>query len=103
MRSGIGQPGALVGLTDGLTYEIRSDSLVVWRHAPDKHFATRTLGPLVLQICSDGTPGGLWQRQDLLAPALGITQSERSRLPIDIVESEAGNFSAAKPKVHRAG
>src|ERR1700719_226650 len=102
MRAGIGKPGSLIGLADGLAHEIGSDRLVVWRHAPHKHFATRTLWPLVLQICCDGMPGGLRQGQDLLASALGITQRERSRFPIDVVEREGGNFSAAKAKVYRA-
>ena len=87
----IGKPSPLVGLADGLAHEIGSDRLIVGRHAPHEHFPVRALGPLVLEICSDGMPRRHWQGQDLLASVLGLAQREYPGFPIDIVERETAH------------
>src|SRR6185437_5768847 len=72
VRSGMGQPCALVCLADRLAYQVRSDQLLTRGDTPYEDGAVSGLRSLILQVGGDGLSCSLRQRQHLLAAALRL-------------------------------
>jgi hypothetical protein len=76
-----------------------ADRFVAWRNMAYEDGSIGGLGSFALQVRGDGLPGSDWQRQHVLAQALGVAQNDRAGSPVDVVEIEPCNFAAAKAEI----
>jgi hypothetical protein len=102
VRARVWQPGAGIGLADGLAHEVRPDRPFPWRHVPGEDHSVPGLRSFVAQVGGDGLPGGFRQGHHVFTPALGAAQGDRAGIPVDVVQTQACHLAAAQAQIESA-
>ena len=99
MNPGMGYSGAPICLVYRSPDHTGTDRLVDGRNVPDEHAAIGCARPLQPQVAGYRFASCMGQRQDVGATGLVLADPDRSRTPINVVESQANDLLCPQPEI----